>query len=41
MDPQLETLLGRVGDLNARDLANELRELSKSIGADQGRRPTS
>ncbi len=34
LDPQLETLLGKVGKIEARDLAEGLRQLARSIGAD-------
>lgn len=34
MDPQLEGLLGRVAKMGARDLADELKDLSRFIGAD-------
>ena len=34
MDPQLESLLKRVEKVDARGLAEELREFSRSVGAD-------
>ena len=43
MDPQLASLLGRIGDVAADDLASELRDFSRAIGADgagsEGRTP--
>lgn len=39
MDPQLEALLARVENVDARDLADELRQFARSIGADSRRRP--
>ena len=35
LDPQLETLLAKVEKLDARDLANELREFARFIGAER------
>lgn len=43
MDPQLASLLGRIGDVGADDLAAELRDFSRAIGAEgagsEGRTP--
>ena len=38
LDPQFEALLERVEKVDARDLATELRDLARSIGADSVRR---
>ena len=43
VDPQLASLLGRIGDVGADDLAAELRDFSRAIGAEgagsEGRTP--
>ena len=34
VDPMLQSLLARVGEINARDLADELKQFAKSVGAE-------